>query len=110
MRRALDAPYLTRMRTRLPVSELGSDLELRMSDLGDLSERRILVTHELSRAAEPDCPTFCATPGGFEPGGTTARGRGDDFRCSASAGRSGGTALILLAIAIAGLAYGRRRS
>ena len=55
--RALAEPYLTRMRTNLPVTELGEDLVLRMAEGGDLAERRIHVTRELNRAAEPVCPT-----------------------------------------------------
>lgn len=106
---ALDAPYLTRLRTNLPVRELGVDLELQMSEGPDLAETRIQVTRELNRAPEPDCPTFCVTPSPSGPGGSSARGRGDGFRCSAGTpgGRAG--AMVLVMLGAAALVVARRR-
>ena len=79
---ALDAPYLTRMRTRLFVAELDEDLVLAASVAGDLDETRIDVTRELNREPDVECPTFC-------PGGTEGR----DFRGvgACAAARDGGS-------------------
>lgn len=107
--RAIDAPYLTRMRTRLPVSELGVDLELQMSEGADLTQTRIQVTRELNRPAEPDCPTFCAAPSTSGPGGSSARGRGEDFRCSAGAPGGGASGLVLAMLGALALVARRRQ-
>ncbi|UJR78822.1 DUF2330 domain-containing protein [Sandaracinus amylolyticus] len=107
--RSVSEPYLTRMRTRLPVSELGVDLQLRMSDREDLAETRVMVTRERNRADEPECPTFCAHPG-IGPG-TSGRGRGDGLRCSTSMPGAGARGLIALAIVgAAAIALRRRRA
>jgi hypothetical protein len=59
---SLAAPYLTRLRTRLPPSELGEDLVLRLSSGADVPNN-IYVTHELHRAADIDCPNRCGGGG-----------------------------------------------
>jgi hypothetical protein len=64
---AIPEPYVTRLRTRLPPSELDRDLVLRASDGGDIGTS-IAVTRELHRAADvrcggSDCSASASTPG-----------------------------------------------
>jgi len=99
-------PYLTRLRTRLPPRELDRDLVLRASPSADLGTQ-ILVTREVNRAAEPDCPTLCEMPTGLEPG-PGPRGSSPSLRCAAAPGRSAApVALIGLALLALGR-WGRR--
>jgi hypothetical protein len=102
-----DAAYLTRIRTRLPPSELDRDLVLRASGGTDVGTQ-ILVTHELNRAPEPACPTICEMPTGIEPG-PGSRGSGTSFRCAAGGGASAGSGTALLLLAGLGLSIARRR-
>lgn len=100
VRAALDAPYLTRLRTELFANELDVDLDLRASEGSDLGTF-ILVTRELNRAPDIDCPTFCAAGGAA---GTDLRGAGR-VRCAASPGaspfpRALGALLLGLALAL----------
>jgi hypothetical protein len=66
---ALPEAYLTRLRTRLPPSQLGTDLTLQLSTGGDLSTA-IFVTREAHRAPDvvcpppPDCRPITAMGGG----------------------------------------------
>jgi MYXO-CTERM domain-containing protein len=86
VRRALPTDaYLTRLRTRLTPNDLRTDLNLRMSGAGDVGTF-INVTRELNRAPDPVCSDYCASGDGIDPGGSTTRGTGRSFRCSASAG------------------------
>jgi hypothetical protein len=97
------APYLTRLRTRLPPRELDRDLVLRAAAGADLGTQ-ILVTREVNRAAEPDCPSLCAMPTGLEPG-PGSRGSATSLRCAAAPGqRSMPVAVLGLVL----LALGRR--
>lgn len=57
----LDAPYLTRLRTRLPPSELEQDLTVRVSSGGDLVGP-VAVTLALN-----EDPSLCVAPGGALP-------------------------------------------
>lgn len=102
-----DAAYLTRLRTRLPPSELDRDLLLRAADGGDLGTE-ITVTRELNRAPEPACPTLCEMPTGIEPG-PGSRGSGSTFRCSASTTSADAGAMGWLLVGV-GLFLARRRS
>lgn len=95
VQRALDVPYLTRLRTRLPVSELDRDLYLQAGGDG-IVDTLIDVTRERNRAPDPVCPTVCVTGGSLEPGGS-ATPTGD--RCSVTAvgaGAGGGLAWLVL--------------
>jgi len=98
--------YLTRLRTRLPPSELDRDLLLRATDDVDLGTQ-VLVTHELNRAPEPACPTVCEMPTGIEPG-PGGRGSSGTSRCSASPVRAEGGAM-WLALGALGLVLTKRR-
>jgi hypothetical protein len=51
---SIPTPYLTRLRTRLPPSELDRDLILRMSESEDVGTF-INVTREVNRAPDADC-------------------------------------------------------
>jgi hypothetical protein len=85
--RALDAPYLTRLRTDLQISELDEDLMLRMSGGGDIGTY-IRVTRELNRR-ELACETTCVAGTGTGPGGSSLRGAGE-LRCGIAQGRGRG--------------------
>lgn len=99
------APYLTRLRTRLPPDELDRDLVLRAA-MGDDIDTRILVTREVNRPAEPDCPTLCEMPTGIEPG-PGSRGSSTSLRCAASPSRAGAPVALMVALGLA-LAVARR--
>jgi hypothetical protein len=98
--------YLTRLRTRLTPNDLRDDLNLRLSTRGDL-DTFIRVTRERNRAPDPVCSDYCASGNGFDPGGSTTRGTGRDYRCSASVGsaRAGGSGAPL-GVGLLGLALG----
>jgi hypothetical protein len=59
---AIPDATLTRLRTRLTPAELTEDLVLELSTGGTLSTQ-IIVTHELHRAADIDCPNTCRSGG-----------------------------------------------
>jgi hypothetical protein len=59
--RHIPSPYLTRLRTRLPPSELDRDLLLRASILSVVGTE-ITVTREVNRAADVSCGGCSATP------------------------------------------------
>ena len=89
---ALDAPYLTRLRTRLPPSQLATDLTLESSRGADILNR-VDVTHELNRPADIVCAPLPPCPGTLH-----ATGSG----CSASNGAGAGIAWIaILALVLA---------
>ncbi len=77
---ALPDAYLTRLRTRLPPSQLDTDLTLRMAHGGDLGTN-IAVTRELHRAPDvvcdpaPPCPSgaHSSAGGGCAVGGSSPR-------------------------------------
>ncbi len=98
---ALPNAYLTRLRTRLPPSQLGTDLTLRLSTGADIGTY-IRVTRELHRAPDITCPPPPTCPGARRPfsamGGGCAIGNGD-----------GGTTLFATCILIAVLVMRRRR-
>jgi hypothetical protein len=100
------APYLTRLRTRLPPRELDRDLVLRAAAGADL-ETRFLVTREVNRAAEPDCPTLCEMPTGLEPG-PGPRGSSTSLRCAAAPGQRSVPLALLGLVALALARRGRR--
>jgi hypothetical protein len=81
---AIASPYLTRLRTRLPPSELDEDLLLRESTGIDIGAR-FDITRELHRAAEPVCDTYCSMGVGVDGSGSS-RGTGSSLRCAASPG------------------------
>ena len=99
--RAIDAPYLTRLRTDLQASELDRDLELRMSDGADIGTR-IDVTRELNRAPDVSCPTYCETSNGSATGGASMRGTGR-LRCSVEGGAGLPSAPLPLGLGLVGL-------
>jgi hypothetical protein len=96
---AIAEPYLTRLRTRLPPSELQQDLVLRASDAADLPAR-FLITRELNRAPEPECPTYCSMGTAVDTGGSS-RGTGSSLRCAASPGGESWLGLASLGLAAA---------
>lgn len=104
--RAIPAAYLTRLRTRLPPSELDEDLLLRASSGGDIGTR-FDITRELNRAPEPVCPTYCSMGVGVASDGSS-RGTGGSYRCSASPG--GGSSLALSGLGLAAALIFARRS
>ncbi len=107
VRRALpDTAYLTRLRTRFGVNDLREDLNLRASSGTDL-ESLITVTREIHRAPGPVCPTVCPSGGGLGPGGSTTRGTGASYRCSARSRSSRG---LMLLVVLCTIAAGRRTS
>ncbi len=59
---AIPDATLTRLRTRLTPAELTDDLVLELSTGATLSTQ-IVVTHELHRAADIDCPNTCHSGG-----------------------------------------------
>lgn len=63
---SIPTPYLTRLRTRLPPSELDRDLLLRATTLVDLGTS-ISVTRELNRPADVQCGGCAVTPGSRAP-------------------------------------------
>ena len=107
--RAIPSPYLTRLRTDLPVAELGRDLELRMSTGGAIGTR-IDVTRELNRQPDVACPTYCESSGDPSTGGTTMRGTGS-LRCAvpgAGMPAEGGAAGLAFGLGLVAVALRRR--
>lgn len=103
---AIDAPYLTRLRTRLPPAELNRDLLLRASTGGDVPSF-FRITRELNRAPEPSCPDYCSEGTGLGPGGGSSRGTGSSLRCSAIVGRA--SPALLLGLVLGALLLAARR-
>jgi hypothetical protein len=82
--RSLSAPYLTKLRTELPVEELGEDLILEAEVGGDISNF-ISVTNERNRPRAVRCSTSCTD---WEP-----PPRAHSWDCSASGVAVDGTLL-----------------
>lgn len=101
--------YLTRLRTRLTTNDLSEDLTLRMSEGEDIGTL-VVVTRELNRTPEPECPTVCVAGGGTEPAGSVTRGAGSSYRCSTGPGRSDAPVSLVLGALGLVLVARRRRS
>jgi hypothetical protein len=116
MRGLSGAPYLTVLRTDMPVAHLDQDLILEAADTVDVASR-IEVPRDVNRPPEPDCPTSCDDPTRGTAATGTAGGPGGgvggdlpDGLCSSSAASRGSLALLgMLGLAAGGLALRRRR-
>ncbi len=103
----LDAPYLTRLRTRLPPSELERDLTVRVSSGGDLVGP-VAVTLALNEDPSPCAPRDAARPDAGPRALPTPRACG----CGAVRRDTSGLDLgVLGALSVIALGwFGRRRS
>ncbi|MCS6798310.1 MAG: DUF2330 domain-containing protein [Myxococcota bacterium] len=113
--RGLEAPFLTKLRTRLQARFLDQDLTLRAAETDATLESEIWVTREVNRPREPNCPTTCTRPPGgvtMPPGGRPGAsgvaygsdGRGDGLcavTTSVPDGLPGTVVLLALAVGIA---------
>ncbi len=100
--------YLTRLRTRLALTDLREDLNLRVSTGADVGTF-ILVTREANRPAGPACSGVCANASGLEPGVGVTRGTGSAYRCGAVSHRAPVSPVPLLVIALACVRRARSR-
>ncbi|MCS6798237.1 MAG: DUF2330 domain-containing protein [Myxococcota bacterium] len=100
-RTGLDAPFLTKLRTRLAARHLDEDLVLQAAETDDRIDTTINVVRELNRPTLPPCPTECTVPGAGPlaagrggPSGVAfgADGRGEGL-CAAAAGPTGASLL-----------------
>jgi hypothetical protein len=98
--------YLTRLRTRLPPSQLQTDLTLGFSTGANIYNQ-INVTRELNRAHDPVCRTVCESPSGLDPSGMRLHGGG--FRCGVVHDRESGGWLVPLALGLLATWLVRRR-
>jgi hypothetical protein len=103
----IGVPFLTRLRTRLPVSQLDTDLTLSASDGGEIGTT-FDVTREVHRAPDPICETYCPT-GSDGLGGSSVRGTGRSFRCAVAPGRDGASVVLAAFVAAAAWLMERRR-
>ncbi len=115
----LTSPYVTRLRTDLPVAMLDRDLEFAASTDGDVPNV-INVSNQRNRPAEPTCETVCRDPSGsvrgggvVMPGGSIApdtRDRGEGIKlCSVSHASGAPIGAFAGLLGLAGIAVATRR-